>query len=221
MTETGDPRIIDTLQPLITSRRLGRIESVLDHRTYNLTMVLDGLYDTGNISAVLRSCDSFGVQRVNLVMTSARYKVGRRVSTGAHKWLDIHRYDDPVTCAKELKTAGYTLLATHLDGAVPIDEIDFSKPTALVLGNEHAGVCPEMLEMCDASVIIPMRGFAQSFNVSVAAAISMYHAVQDRAARLGQSGDLTDDQRQRLRERFYRRSVRRSDVLLQEAGLAD
>ena len=219
MTEIGDARVIEALRPLITDRRLERIESVLANRTYNLSVVLEGLYDTGNMSAVMRSADSFGIQRMNLVLTASRYKVGRRVSVGSHKWLDIHHYKTSIECARELKDKGYRLLATHLDGAVPIDEVDFSVPTALVFGNEHAGVTQEMVDLCDGRIIIPMMGFAQSFNVSVAAAVALYHGTQDRKRRLGRSGDLTPEQRDVLRERFYRRAVRNCDLLLRELDL--
>jgi tRNA (guanosine-2'-O-)-methyltransferase len=220
MDEIGDARVINALRPLITEHRLERIETVLSNRTYNLTVVLEHLYDTGNMSAIMRSADSFGIQRMNLVLKpDTRYKVGRRVSVGSHKWLDIHHYNSSLACAQELRDKGYQLLATHLEGAVPIGEIDFSKPTALVLGNEHYGVSPEMVDLCDGQIVIPMMGFAQSFNVSVAAAISLYHGVQDRIRRLGRSGDLTPDQRDILRERFYRRAVRNCDLLLKGLDL--
>lgn len=205
---------------MITARRQARIEQVLSQRSYNLTVVLEGLYDTGNVSAILRSCDSFGIQRVNLITTSARYKVGRNISTGAHKWLDIHQYSNCQDCAEALKKEGYSLLATHLThDSEPIGEIDFTRKIALVFGNEHAGVSPEMVDLCEGCIIIPMSGFAQSFNVSVAASIAMYHGVSDRIAKQGHHGDMDEVQTQTLRERFYRRSVRRCDLVLEKAGL--
>ena len=214
LSETGDAEVREILRPMLTQRRLERIESVLAGRTYNLSAVLDGLCDTGNMSAIMRTCDGLGVQRVNLVMTAARYKVGRKVSIGSHKWLDIHHYDSPSRCALELKEAGYRLLATHLDGGVPLDEIDFSARTALVFGSEGKGVCDELLQHCDGRVIIPMSGFSQSLNVSVAAAMSLYQARLDRTQRLGRSGDLTREESDTLRERFFRRSIQSSDAIL-------
>lgn len=213
--QTSSPQVIEALSPMITDERRARIEAILDRRTYNLTVVLEDLYDIGNVSAILRSADAFGLQRVNLVLNSPRYKVDRKIALGSHKWLDFHRYHDPVACVRELQGQGYQVLATHLtEEASTLSDVDFSKPTALVFGNEHAGVSPELVQACDGCVVIPMVGFAQSFNVSVAAAIAMYHARLDRDRRLGPQGDLSDEQKQALRARFYRRCVRNSDLLL-------
>lgn len=213
---SGDQRVIDALHPMISPRRAQRIEEVIAQRTYGITVVLESLYDMANSAAVMRTCDGFGIQRVNLVVTSASYKCDRKVSIGAHKWLDVHRYDDATSCARALKADGYTLLTTHLDESRGIDEIDFSGRVALVFGTEKDGVSDEMLALSDGNFKIPMAGFAQSFKVSVAAAVALYHAVCDRRRRTGATGDLTPQQRSLLRERFYRRTVRRSDLLVRE-----
>jgi tRNA (guanosine-2'-O-)-methyltransferase len=113
-----------------------------------------------------------------------------------------------------MKEAGYRLLATHLDGGVPLEEIDFSERTALVFGSEGRGVCDELLEHCDGRVIIPMSGFSQSFNVSVAAAMCLHQARMDRVSRLGRFGDLTEEEAAVVRERYYRRSIQCSDAIL-------
>ncbi len=220
LQEQGDGRIIELLRPLLTERRAERIESILDRRTYNLTAALDGLGDTGNMSAILRTCDAFGLQSVHVVTTSPGFQIGRRVSAGSHKWLDIHPHETATECGEALKAQGYQLLAAHLEGAIPIGEADFSRPTALVFGNEQRGVCDAMLAQCDGRVLIPMEGFSRSLNVSVAAGVALYHAVCDRIARLGRTGDLSDDQRRALRERFYRRSGRESDMVIRKANLS-
>jgi tRNA (guanosine-2'-O-)-methyltransferase len=211
--------VIDALHPQITPARAARIEEVLRHRTYGITAVLESIYDQGNTSAVLRSADSLGIQRVNLILTSPRTKLERKISLGSEKWLDVHRYYDPVACVRALQADGYQVLATHLEAAQPIGEVDFSRRTALVFGNEKRGVSPELLAAADGAVYIPMVGFAQSFNISVAAALALYHATQDRQRRLGVQGDLDEAALQALRERFYRRSVRHSDLLLESRGL--
>lgn len=200
---------------MVTARRAERIENIVAERTYGITVVLESLYDQGNAAAVMRTCDGFGVQRVNLVVDSPSYKCDRKISIGTHKWLDVHRYTDAASCAADLKAEGYTLLTTHLDDSRSIEEIDFSGKVALIFGNERDGVSPQMLALADGNFTIPMVGFAQSFNISVAAAISVYHAVTDRRRRTGVRGDLTEAQRQVLRERFYRRSVKSSELLVE------
>jgi tRNA (guanosine-2'-O-)-methyltransferase len=217
--QSDKQRIIETLRPLLTPQRVQRIEEVLSHRTYGITAVLEAIYDHGNTSAVLRSADALGIQRVNLILTSPRYKLDRKISLGSEKWLDVYRYHDPVTCVRDLQSQGYQVLATHLEASRPLGQIDFSKPTALVFGNEKDGVSPELVAAADGTVHIPMVGFAQSFNISVAAALALYHATWDRQQRLGPLGDLTEEEKQILRERFYRRSVRHSDLLLDREGL--
>jgi tRNA (guanosine-2'-O-)-methyltransferase len=214
LDEVGDPAVIEALRPLLTPSRLERIEEVIAQRTYGVTVVLEQLYDLGNMAAIMRSADSMGIQRANLVLTSPRYKLDRKISVGSDKWLDVHRYHSPVECVRALHAEGYTVLATHLDSSRPIEEIDFSQKVALVFGNERDGVTPELLREADGAVRIAMRGFAQSYNVSVAAALAMYHATQDRVRRLGALGDLTEAQRQVLRERFYRRTLRSSDLIV-------
>ncbi len=216
---TPNPEIVKALQPLITDERVARIEEVIAKRTYGISVVLEAIYDHGNTSAVLRSADSMGIQRVDLVLTSPRYKLDRKISLGSEKWLDVHRHHDAVSCVRTLQSQGYQVLATHLDSSRPIGEIDFSRKTALVFGNEKDGVTPELVAAADGAIRIPMAGFAQSFNISVAAAIALYHATWDREQRLGFRGDLTDDEKQILRERFYRRSVRHSDMFLEQKGL--
>ncbi len=216
MIGTGDQRIIDALYPMISARRAARIENVIAERTYGVSVVLESLYDQANAAAIMRTCDGFGIQRVNLVITGPNYKCDRKVSIGAHKWLDVHRYGDATSCARDLKAEGYTLLTTHLDESRSIEEIDFSGKVALVFGTERDGVSDEMLALSDGNFKIPMAGFAQSFNVSVAAAVALYHAISDRRRRTGSKGDLSDLEQRTLRERFYRRTVRASDLLVEE-----
>lgn len=210
-----DAWIVEKLQPMIAPRRLERIEAALSHRTYGVTVVLETLYDAGNMAAIMRTCEGLGVQRVNMLSIRA-FKSERKITQGAHKWLDVHRYDDPRTCVQELRAEGYQVVATHFaEDAVSIDEIDFSRKTAVIFGNERSGVSPDLVKLADRCMVIPMCGFVQSFNVSVAAAMTLQHALRVRREAFGQTGDLTEAEKQRLRSRFFRRSVRYSDLILE------
>lgn len=213
-----DRALIDLLQPLVTPERRARIDEVIAHRHYGLTVVLDRLHDDGNLSAVLRTCDGLGIQRVNVLLSDQlMFKSARTVSLGSHKWLDLHNYTSPQVCARELRDAGYSLVATHLEASVPLEEIDFSRPIALILGNEHSGVSQDLVAACDQRVRIPMYGFVQSFNIASAAAMSLYYGMSRRRALTQLDSDLTPQQADALRARFYRRTLKSSDLMIKAA----
>lgn len=212
-----DTTIIDTLLPLLTDERRDRIDAVVRARNYGLTVVLENLHDDGNLSAILRTCDAMGIQRINVALEDGQsFKSERNISLGAHKWLDIRVWPGTAPCLEDLRKHGYRIVATHLEASVPLEAIDFSQKVAIVFGNEKLGVSDEVVRLCDQRVHLPMTGFVQSLNVSVAAGIALYHAIAARRAARGAEGDLTDAQLDALRARFYRRSVRSADLLLQE-----
>ncbi len=209
--------VLSYLAEFVTPERQAKIERVVSNRTYSVVPVLDGLYDRGNVSAVMRSAEAMGYQAMHLVETQEKFKAANRVTQGTDKWLDIHKWTDPAECAVHLKDRGYQIIVTHLDAAVPLDQIDFTKPTAIVLGNERDGVSQAMVDASDASVIIPMDGFAQSFNISVAAAISLYHIRLERVRELGRHADLSEDEQQILRAHYYLRTVNHPEKLIEHA----
>lgn len=210
--------VAQMLGPFISEPRRAKIEAVLRERTCTVATVCEGIYDKGNVSAVMRSAESMGFQQMHVIHTQKRFKVANRVSMGSDKWLDIANWRQTEACVERLKAQGYRIVATHLDEtAVPIDELDFTQPTALVFGNEHAGISEEMIALSDVRCIIPMRGFAQSFNISVAAAVSLYHVAQDRIRRQGYHGDLSEEELERLRASYYMRALQRPMTLLQGA----
>jgi len=212
--------VVAHLAPYLTESRRARIEAVLDERTYTVVPVVEGLINTGNVSAVMRTAEALGFQAFHVVTHEAhddgvRYKTSPRTTQGADKWLDVWHWPTPEVCIAHLREAGYQVVVTHLDDrAVPLGEIDFTDPTALVFGNETDGVTEAMRVLADRTCIVPMSGFTQSFNISVAAAVCLYHARRDRLARQGFHGDLTGAQRETLRAVFYLKSVRRSREML-------
>ncbi len=212
--EITPAQVLELASPFLTEERLARIKTVVSQRTYSIVPVLENIYDRGNVSAVMRSSEALGLQSVHVVELSERFKSANRVTQGADKWLDVTRWQSSNECAQDLKARGYKIYATHLDAAVPIGEIDWSQPSAIVFGNEKDGVSKEMLELCDQAVIIPMLGFVQSFNISVAAAISLYHIYQDRLKRTGRHGDLTEEEQRTLMALYCIRSAKNPERLL-------
>lgn len=197
--------LVEALSPHIMESRIERFRNTVKNRSYGVCLVVEGLTDFGNVSAAFRSADALGFQSVHVVScdSSKRYKDNRHVSMGAEKWLDIELWDSTRECFDALRSRGYRIATTHLGkNTVSIYDMDWSHPTAIVVGNENRGISEEALELSDLHCSIPMNGMVDSFNVSVAAGILMHHAVCDRTSRLGSHGDLTSDESQILLAEF-------------------
>ena len=150
------------------------MNAVLDQRLDKLTIVLDDIHDPHNISAVLRSCEAFGIQDVHIIETTEKFVVNREITNKCEKWLTIHFWKDFKNCADFLKQENFAIYSTcFAEDALPINEIPINSPIAIVVGNEHRGVQNEITGLCDGKVIIPMYGFVQSLNVSVASAVAL------------------------------------------------
>ena len=209
--------IVDTLGPYLTPERREKIQRVVANRTYSVVPVLEGLYDRGNISAVLRSAEALGYQAVHIVELSEKFKKAARVTQGAEKWLDIRSWETTAACVAHLRDSGYRILAAHVEDAVPIAEVSFDEPAALVFGNERDGLTPEFLDAADLRVVVPMTGFTRSYNIFVAAALALYHIHRDRCERLGAHGDLSESEQRCLTASYYLRCVDYADNLLKQA----
>jgi len=202
--------IMRALEPLLTDQRRARIDAVIGQRTRSVVPVLDGLYDPHNVAAVLRSADAFGAQEVHIIEGEEPLLASQRVTQGADRWLDVVRHRDPRACVRGLKERGYAVYAAMMDGTVEPDALASIPRVALVFGSEHTGVSDAVLEQCDGRYTIPMRGFSQSLNVSVAAALTLFSATRGRA------GDLEEAEREALRARFMWLSVDEARAIVAE-----
>ena len=167
----------------MTDERRQRIEAVLSKRQNDLTIVLENVFDPHNISAVMRSCDAVGVQEIYVLNTKIprHKKWGARSSSSAAKWLTVHQFENIDECMQQLRSKYKRILSTHLaSDAVGLYELDLTQSTALVFGNEHAGVSEEMLSYTDGNFVIPQAGMIQSLNISVACAVSLYEAFRQK-----------------------------------------
>ncbi|CAN6864918.1 unnamed protein product [Brassica oleracea] len=211
--------VLEAVSPHMMEERSDRFRRVVENRSFSVCLVVEGLSDIGNISAAFRSADALGIQSVHVVASDSykRYRNNRHVSMGAEKWLDIELWDTPKECFKVLKSRGYRIATTHLGmDTVSVYDMDWSQPTAIVVGNEGSGISEEALELSDLYCSIPMNGMVDSFNVSVAAGILMHHAVCDRAARLGSHGDLSEQEKEILMAEFSLRHSRSSLFIASE-----
>ena len=207
--------VLRLLSPHLTEDRAGRIGRVVSQRTQSIVVVVEGLANAGNVSAVMRSAEAMGFFSFHVVLGEARYKTSKRTTQGAEKWLDVYRWETPDACADHLQSRGYRLIATDLEASVPMDAYDFSVGrTALVFGNERAGLSDAMRNRCDARMLIPIAGFAQSFNISVAAAIALFHVQRERRMALGESGDLSAAEQRVLLADYFARSSGAAEAIL-------
>ena len=167
----------------ITDRRKERIQKVLQKRQRDLTLIIDNVHDPHNVSAILRSCDAFGIYKIHLYYTSEEFpEMGRKSSGSAMKWVEREEYEDPETMFSKLKEQeGFKILATgKIENSKPLTEWNMTEPVAVILGNEHSGISPELLPYIDGQLHIPMQGMVESLNVSVAAAVILYEGWRQR-----------------------------------------
>ena len=167
-----------------TGARLERIRFVLERRQKDLALVLSNIHDRHNVSAIYRSCDAFGVPEVYLYYNEVSFPVlAESSSASARKWVRTVRYNSREELFAALKSKGMQVYATSFSTrAKPLGTFDFTRPSAVILGNEHSGVSPELAVQADYELYVPMFGMIQSFNVSVAAAIILYEAARQRMA---------------------------------------
>ena len=158
------------------------MREVLQRRHDDLVVVIENIHDAHNASAILRSCDAFGVGRVALLYTDQVFpEISSGVAAKVDKWLEVERFDSAASCVAALHAEGVTVYATELtEQATDYLSVDFTGPTAIVLGNERAGCSNEMIALADGAVIVPMVGFAQSLNVSVAGAVLLAEVARQR-----------------------------------------
>jgi tRNA (guanosine-2'-O-)-methyltransferase len=167
----------------MTERRQKKILSVLRHRQPSLTVVMEDIHDPHNVSAILRSADAVGVMEVQLVYINEKFpRLGKKSSASANKWIQRRKFNSIKECYAVLRNEGFHICATHLGvESSSLYELDLTKKTALVFGNEHRGVSEEAARLADANFQIPMTGMIQSLNVSVACAVTLYEAFRQRS----------------------------------------
>jgi len=184
-----------------------------------MTLVLEEVFQSHNISAVLRSCECFGIQDVHIIENRNAFRISPDISLGAHKWLTLHHYGkgtgDTTDALKSLKNQGYRLVATtpH-EKHHTLEDFDVSAGKfALVLGTELHGLTPEALQLADEFIVVPMVGFTESLNISVTAAIFIQHLSQ-RLRHSSADWRLTPDEQLSVRISWLKQSIRNSDLIL-------
>lgn len=216
--EAVDQGWLDYLSQFITENKKSVMEKVLAHRTRFMTVVLEDIFKPHNASAVLRTCDCFGIQDVHIIEKANAYKINPFVTRGASQWIDLYKYHNKdgsavKDCFSKLREQGYKIYGTSpLPGSISIHDLEPDEKIALVFGNEHDGISNEVQENVDGLVHIPMLGFTESFNISVAASISLYELVKKVENYDHPDFYLTEHEKQILRMKWFRSVVTRADL---------
>lgn len=164
----------------MTPERYQRIREMLAKRQTDLTVCLENVHKPHNVSAVVRTCDAIGIHKVHAVWEN-QYRVRSGTAMGSQQWVNVDTHENVTDAIGALKAQNMQVLVTHLsDKAVDFRDIDYTKPTAILFGQEKYGVTDEAIAMCDQDIVIPMVGMVQSLNVSVAAALVLYEAQRQR-----------------------------------------
>lgn len=168
-----------------TEKRIEKIKWVLSKRQPSLRVVLENIHDPHNVSAIFRTCDAAGVPKVSLVYNVEKFpKIGKKSSASAYKWIEREKYKSIEDCYSQLRDEKFVIYASSLNSdSKSLYDLDFTKKTAIVFGNEHRGLSNEAEKLADERFFIPMYGMVQSLNVSVSAAICIYEALRQRLIR--------------------------------------
>lgn len=171
--------LVTYLESFLTERRRNKNHQILQHRTNHFCVAIEDVFQLHNTSAVMRSCDIFGIQNLHVIEERNSRTIDREIAMGAQKWVDIHRYHSTKEAITNIRNKGYQIVATTPHGTNPIslDNFDVTKKSAFIFGKEDKGLSDFVLENSDVQLHIPMFGFTESLNISVSASIILQHVV--------------------------------------------
>lgn len=215
----SNEHLYNHLKTFMTEGRAELFDKVLDQRTRYVAVLLENIFQPHNASAVLRSCDCFGIQDVHVTEEGAQYEVNKGVSLGASQWLTLHRHGDAegslLKCLDQLRNNGYAIVATTPgDESMSISEIPLDKPVAIAFGTELSGLSEQAIENSDYTAHIPMYGFTESFNISVAAAISL-KVLSERIREEKVNWQLSEEERLALKVEWAKNTIKSSDLIVE------
>jgi tRNA (guanosine-2'-O-)-methyltransferase len=213
-------KLLNFLLTFISENKVTKFEERIQYRSRHLTIVLEDIFQPHNASAVLRSCDCFGIQDVHIIENMNKYEVNPDVALGSSKWLSLIKYNKEInntsSCLSSLKKQGYKIVATspHKDDFTP-ESLPLDKKTALVFGTELEGLTDNAKEIADAYVRIPMYGFTESLNISVSAALLLF-TLSERLRKSDINWQLSEEEKTDTLLQWARNVVKRSDAIERE-----
>lgn len=207
--------LLKYLESYLTERRLARFEEVLDQRTRYFTVAVEDIYQLHNTSAVLRSCDIFGIQDVHMIEDKYADRIDGEIAMGAQKWVNVIKHTSAADCVERIRIQGYQVVATtphHQQSE--LEGFDISKPACFFFGKEADGLSPEIIDQADSFLTIPMYGFTESLNISVSAAIIL-QSVTDRLRKSEINWGLSEEERFALKLDWCKKSIKSIDQILE------
>ena len=220
--------LLDYLENFVTSHKREKMRSVLSKRTRYFTLVLENLYQSHNSSAALRTCDCFGIQDVHIISDKYAFQLNDTIASGSVPWLSLNYYQDKAhnnyeQCAKQLKAAGYRLVATTPDvRGYSVLDLPINQKTALWFGTEEHGLSEQALALADDFVTIPIGGFTESLNVSVSVAVVIFELTRRMTRERSIHWQLNEFEKTQLQINWCKQIVPRGDLLerrfMQEHG---
>ena len=204
----ADIDYLNYLEGFLTDNRKARFLKVLSTRTNHLTVAIEDVFQLHNTSAVMRSCEVFGIQQLHVVEEKYGKSIDKEIAMGAQKWVDVNRFENIEACITDLKSKGYRIIATtpH-DNDCLLDDFDLTAPSALFFGTERNGLSEAVLQQADGFLKIPMCGFTESLNISVSAAIIIQN-LMSRLHRSDISWQLSEEERLQKRLEWARNSIK-------------
>lgn len=215
-----DKSLLEYLTQFVSDEKLDLFKKILDERTRHITIVLEDIYQPHNASAVLRSCEGFGVQDVHVIENFNQFEVNKGVTIGAHKWLTVKKYNNTNhnntrSCIDHLRKNGYRIVATSPHEAnYELTDLPIENKTAIFFGAEKNGLSDYVLKEADEYLKIPMYGFSESFNISVSVAITLYDLI-NRMRNMDLNWHLKESEQNMIILEWLKRSIRRSDLIEQ------
>lgn len=174
-----DLNYLNYLEGFLTDNRKAKFLKVLENRTNHFTIAMEDVYQLHNTSAVMRSCEVFGIQELNVIEEKYGKSIDKEIAMGAQKWVDVNRFESIADCIANVKSKGYQIIATtpHENDCM-LDDFDITKKSALFFGTERNGLSEEVIKNADGFLKIPMVGFTESLNISVSAAIIIQNIME-------------------------------------------
>ncbi len=210
-----DIQLLKYLESYLTEKRLNRFNEVLSQRTKHFTVATEDVYHLHNTSAVMRSCEVFGIQELSIIEEQSGKTIDREIALGAQKWVDLNRYDTAMDCIRNIKEKGYQIVATtpHTNDCL-LEDFDVTKKSCFFFGRETEGLTQDVLDHADCFLKIPMVGFTESLNISVSAAIIL----QEVTTKLKQTDiawQLTEKERNEKKLDWIKKTIHSYDKIVE------
>lgn len=220
LTSIQKEPLLKHILTFITDHKRDLFYKNIENRTRHITVVMEDLFQPHNASAVMRSCDCFGIQDMHIIENKNKYAVNKEISLGSDQWVDVYNYktkeDNTTDCLQQLKDKGYKIIATtpHKQDCL-IQDLNIDSKTALIFGTEKDGLSQTAFAMADGFVKIPMYGFTESFNISVSAGITLY-TIAEKLRASSIAWQLNDNEKMDILLKWACGVVKKSDLLITE-----